>query len=235
MTPFYFAETEGLRVILLDDEAKHCVRVMRFGKGDSVIGVDGNGRMHKAMIDEIRKDRVELVITETVENWGEHGLELSLAVSPLHKPDRLEWLVEKAVELGVTEIRPILCAHTVKKGFRADRMERIMVAGMKQCMRSRLPRLGEPVPLADLLEEDFDGLGLLGWCEAEKHLSQWEANMMEASTIRFLIGPEGDFSEEEVRAAESRGYAPVSFGPGRLRTETAGVHALSCFKLLRQY
>lgn len=235
MTPFYIGKVEGEAAWLFGEEAQHCVKVMRMKPGDRVVGVDGAGHMLVGVIEGISRDVVTMRVVERHAAWGEKPQAVVLLVSPLHKPDRLEWLVEKAVELGVTAIVPYVGKHTVKTGLRIDRLERIMVAALKQSMRSQLPRIHEPVPFKAALTMLPEGPRLIGHAELGKPIDTYRPDFHAAAAASLLIGPEGDFAEEEVAAALAAGFKPVSLGTNRLRSETAAIHLLGLVKNLFGY
>ncbi len=230
MTPFFFSDINGNKVSLHDEEAKHCVKVMRKRDGEEVIGIDGKGNMYKARITGLGKRRVDLVIFEKEENWGEKSQEVSLMVSPLHKVDRFEWLIEKSVELGVTRIIPYVGTHTVKTGIRADRLERICVAALKQCLRSRLPILESPLGFSDALETVDSDTRILAHGPTGSPFGNFTDQISKSSSITILIGPEGDFDQNEIEEAIEKGFQIVNLGSNRLRSETATIHLLSLVK-----
>lgn len=235
MTPFIFSSVSENRALLEGEEARHCLKVMRHRPGERVIGVDGKGTMLSCIILETHKDAVTLEILERELNWGEKPLQVSLAVSLLHKPDRFEWLLEKAVELGVNKIVPYVGKHTVKTGMRLDRMERIMLAALKQCMRSRLPELLDAQPLAQALRAMPADVRLMAHIEGQPMAEALGIQLRAASSVALLIGPEGDFAPEELQAAATAGFQHVHLGSNRLRSETAAIHLLSVVKHLAGY
>lgn len=230
MTPFLFSTVSADHAELLDEEARHCLKVMRHRAGEHVFGVDGHGQMLECRIVATHRDRVELEIVARHAEWGEKPLQVILGVSMLHKPDRFEWLLEKSVELGANKIVVYAGKHTVKTGVRIDRLERILQAALKQCMRSRMPTLLDAGPLAaalPLLQADIQliahaGTGMPG--------HTWGPGIAQASSVSILIGPEGDFAEEELAACQQSGFTAVQLGQNRLRSETAAIHLLGLVK-----
>jgi 16S rRNA (uracil1498-N3)-methyltransferase len=225
------------RAWLNEEESRHCLRVLRHNLGDQLIAVDGQGMKYEAEIIGVGGKQVELRLLSQETNWGEHGKRLHLGISPLRLRDRFEWVVEKSVEMGVTDLYPLRCARTdpYKSKFKAARLETLMQTAMKQCKRSLLPRLHPLTPLADWLTEARSGARFMGWCEASQHLKQWQGQLETEEEVHLLIGPEGDFSLEEVQLAESQQFLPVSLGTQRLRTETAALYALSLIKTAWEY
>ena len=230
MTPFYISKVIGDTAVLDGEEAHHCLKVMRKKLGEEIIGIDGAGAMLVCRLLGVARDQVQLEIVERHVGWGEKSQRIALLVSPLHKPDRFEWLIEKAVELGATDIYPYFGKHTVKTGFRKDRMERIMAAALKQSMRSQLPTLHEPAPLQKVLAPHTETLSLVGHAELGKPLASYAIAYDQVQSVRILIGPEGDFAPEEMDAAMAAGFLPLSLGANRLRSETAAIHLLGIVK-----
>ena len=235
MTPFFFSDISGNRVTLYDEEAKHCVKVMRKREGEDVIGIDGKGNMYRAQIEELGKRKAFLRILSQEKDWGEKPQQITLLVSPLHKVDRFEWLVEKSVELGVNQIIPYIGTHTVKTGVRVDRLERICMAALKQCLRSRLPVIHEPVGFEEAIEMAESEVKLLGHGPSGKVFSGFQAEISQSDSLAILIGPEGDFDDRELAIAIEAGYHAVSLGSNRLRSETAAIHLLGLAKQAMGY
>lgn len=230
MTPFFIQRLEGTQAWLDGDEARHCIKVMRKKPGDDVIAIDGKGKMYVTRVVALGKNAVELEVMATHENWGEKPQRIYLCVSPLHKVDRLEWLFEKAVELGVTDIVPYIGKHTVKTGMRLDRLERIMVAALKQSLRSRLPVIHEPCSFEEMTTMVDAELKLVAHVSEGKSFETISTDWKQLNSLALLIGPEGDFAEEELQLAKDSGYQAVELGKNRLRSETAAIHLLGIVK-----
>ncbi len=234
----YFAPPsfiEGERLRLPEEEARHAVRVLRRRPGDEVVVVDGEGGWYRVRLDRVDKKHASGVILERRADVGEPNYELTVGLGVLKHPNRFETFLEKAVELGVTTVVPLLTVRTEKASVKGERAHRILVAAMKQCGRSRLPRLVPPQPLAAFLEAGRPELGVI--CHermgADAGITAVLRAHPEARRIGVLVGPEGGFTEDEVAAAERRGYRAVSLGPRRLRAETAGITAAAAVMLER--
>jgi len=234
MQVFLIEHAEGRAGLLGSEETRHCRKVLRHVVGDEIHGVDGKGHYFQARIEAFSHDQTMLQVLDRVDNWGEHGGALCLAVSPLRLRDRFEFVIEKAVELGATQIVPLQCARTdkYKAKFKPDRLHTIMLTALKQCKRSRLPDLLPLTPLEDWLAQPLVGAGYLAYCEEESARQPLTEALVsdEKRQATLLIGPEGDFTPEEAQEACNAGYQPVTLGQNRLRTETAAVHALSLVK-----
>ena len=222
----FFLRSENAEKGTLDAvETRHCIRVLRHQPGDIIHAIDGMGHMYEAQIVGVNKDRTELSLLNRYPNWGEHGKRLRLAVSPLRLKDRFEWLIEKAVELGVTEIIPLHCQRTDihKAKFKLDRLKTLMLAALKQCKRSRLPTLQAVQPFNSWISSSDDGLQeegrFVAWCEAHEDILTHQPGIKDLSSATILIGPEGDFSQEEIHLAMQHGFRPILLGNQRLRSE----------------
>lgn len=207
------------------DESFHCMRVCRLRVGDEVGLLNGRGKRARGRITNGGIPVEVTVLENTVETFNT-PLPHRLFISPLQTPDRMEWLTEKATELGVTEIHWILCRRSEKKHIRAERLNRIALAAMKQSGRPFLPRIFEPQPLTSLSWPP--GLTYWATCEGERiPIRQISPDTLNFTGINIFIGPEGDFTQEEIRWALSHQAQLISLGPWRLRSETAALAALS--------
>jgi 16S rRNA (uracil1498-N3)-methyltransferase len=230
-THFYVApeSIHGPRMALPEAEARHAVRVLRMKVGDELIAVDGEGGWYRIELDHVGRSEAAGHIVERQAGVGEPPYRFTMAAGLIKHRDRFETLLEKAVELGVTEIVPLITARTEKARLREDRAENILIAAMKQCGRSRLPVLRKPTSIGELLERPFD----LGLCchegtDADAPLLDALARDVRPDAITALIGPEGGFTDAEVASARSAGFRVVSLGGRRLRAETAALAAAAC-------
>ncbi|MDX1906903.1 MAG: RsmE family RNA methyltransferase [Bacteroidia bacterium] len=234
----FIAEMLDATTARLDaEESRHCVQALRHKIGDRITCVDGAGTMLAAEIQAILRDEVRVTILARTADWGEVPGKRCLAVSPLHDRDRFEWLIEKSVELGVTDIIPIQCHRTdpYKSRYKEARIQTIIRTALKQCKRSRLPILHPLTPLMPWLRDAHTLPGWMAWCEADTPLQDFGAIIAASTDISLLIGPEGDFTAEEVAAARAAGWHTVSLGDQRLRSETAGLYALTAVKWIQGY
>jgi 16S rRNA (uracil1498-N3)-methyltransferase len=205
---FYKRLIEGKNQELDEQESRHAIRVMRLQKGDMVILVDGAGGWYEAVIEEAHPKRCIL--------------EISM--------DRFEWFLEKATEIGISEITPLICRRTERKQVKSERLEKIIVSAMKQSLRAYKPILSEPVHLSDFLTREVQGTRGIAHCH---HTARFAlAELEHSGRYTLLIGPEGDFTAEEVSEAVSAGYQPFHMGEARLRTETAGIHLCSAIRIM---
>ena len=209
---------------LPEEEAQHCVRVLRLTAGDEISLTDGKGNFYRAEISVATHKRCLVNIKETIYQeplWDGH---LHIAMAPTKNMDRNEWFAEKATEIGFDELTFLNCRFSERKVIKTERIEKILVSAIKQSLKARLPRLNEMTDFCTFIEIDFKGQKFIAHCyEGEKPLLKDVLTKGEDALV--LIGPEGDFSEEEVKKAIEKGFVPISLGKSRLRTETAALVA----------
>lgn len=224
MQLFYSTYIADDKIILPEEEAKHCTRVLRKKIGDEVLVTDGMGSLYTTtIIDDAVKSCV-LSVNSVQHTASTRKYKLHIAVAPTKNTARIEWLLEKLVEIGVDEISFLVCKHSEKQHLRQDRLQRILITAMKQSLNLVLPKLNDTVPLTSFFKTVNENQRLIAWCETgqEAYLAtQYRAG----ADVVLLIGPEGDFTEEEVKEALTSGFVPVSLGEQRFRTETAAMVA----------
>lgn len=229
---FYTPDIENSHE-LPEEEAAHALRVLRLQPGDEVMLTDGKGNFHRARISLAAHKRCLVDILETLPQpplWSGH---LHIALAPTKNMDRTEWFAEKATEIGIDELTFLNCRYSERKVLKTERIAKILVSAVKQSLKARIPRLNEMTDFKTFIRQPFQGQKFIAHChEGEKTPLKDLVRKGEGATV--LIGPEGDFSEEEVRLAEEAGFIPVSLGPSRLRTETAALVACHILNLLNQ-
>lgn len=224
--PLFFAENidKNNSLVTLDESnSRHIMQVLRMKKGHDLRLTDGKGNMFFGYIsDEQKKACVISIKEQNVQSPPSR--KSTIAISIVKNAVRFEWFLEKAVEAGINNIVPLLCERTEKSHFRYDRMRQIMISAMLQSQQAWLPVLSEPVKLKDWLVVKSDSIKCIAHCDDgdKQHFRQVTD---ENEDITICIGPEGDFSEREIKLALQREYKPVSLGSTRLRTETAGIAA----------
>ena len=223
MQLFYLENPEN-EIILSAEESKHATKVLRKKEGDILNFTDGKGGLYKAEITlaDSRKCRLEIVSSDQKEK--QHNYHLHIAIAPTKNMDRYEWFLEKATEIGINEITPIICKHSERKVIKTERCNRILLSAMKQSLKFHLPKLNEAITLKDFLKQDFEGNKYIAHCEDGYKIELSTEKKAEKTTI--LIGPEGDFSPTEIEMALQNQFKAVSLGTSRLRTETAGIVAV---------
>ena len=237
MELFYAFEADGKLCRLDSDESGHCVRVLRHRAGDEIHVIDGLGTMYCCRLADDNPKGAEAEVLEAFPGWGGHPYRLTVACCPTKNNDRFEWFVEKATEVGVDRIVPLIGDRSERKVYKTDRASRIALSATKQSLKSRLPEIAEPVSVKDFICHSGlapESLKLIAYCfEGDtRRISIQEAlRAYDGNDITVLIGPEGDFSPEEARLAIDHGYVPVHLGASRLRTETAAVLAAAAVYL----
>ena len=232
MEIFYSYDIGAGMARLSPEESAHCCRVLRRRTGDVIQVIDGEGTMYDCRLVDDNPRGAEAEILERHEGWGSHSYDLTMAVCPTKNTDRFEWFAEKAVELGVDCIQPVIGERSERKVLRTDRIRGIALSAAKQSLKARVPAVYEPESVMDFIAsmKDSNSLKLIAYCfEGEKRrISITEAlSSFTGDSIAVLIGPEGDFSPAEATAALEAGFIPVHLGASRLRTETAAVTAVS--------
>lgn len=215
------------------DESRHCVKVLRKKEGDLITVADGQGRFYEARISHRDPRQCTFTIEKTIEE-GQKDFHIHIGIAPTKNADRLEWFVEKAVEIGVDEISLVITENAERKKMKTDRLERKAISAMKQSLKATLPPIHPPVSLTGFLHQSQpDTQKYLAYVSElpVPHLFHVASSM---SRYVILIGPEGDFTPEEVSTAQQHGYQMVSLGTSRLRTETAGMVACHTLTLLNE-
>ena len=207
--------------------SKHCIQVLRMDVGDKIDITNGQGGLFHASIQVANKKNALVVINETIQTDGPKQ-KLHLGISLLKNAVRLEWLFEKATEMGVTAITPLICERTIHERFKTERMQQIIQSAMIQSQQTWLPILAEPTPYSHFIAHSSAAQKLIAHCEPAKKVSI--KSITPGNDLALLIGPEGDFSPAEIEAAIAKDFTPIDLGPSRLRTETAGIFALSVLK-----
>lgn len=209
---------------LPEEEAQHCIRVLRLNAGDEITLTDGRGNFYRAEITAATNKRCLVKVIETMPQdplWQGH---LHIAMAPTKNMDRNEWFTEKATEVGIDELTFLNCRFSERRVIKTERIEKILISAIKQSLKARLPKLNKMTDFDKFIAQDFSGQKFIAHCyEGEKPLLKEVAKPGEDTLI--LIGPEGDFSEEEVAKAIGNGFKPISLGKSRLRTETAALVA----------
>jgi len=229
---FYNTVISDNIINLCEEESKHCVRVLRLKQNDIVWITDGLGKMYKTSIIDDNKKNCVLQVVEVFENYKKRPFKLHVAISTLQSADRLEWFVEKATEVGVDEITPILCEHSELKNVNIKRLQKVAVSAMKQSLKAYLPKINSLIKFSDFIKNDFIGQKGIAYCiDERKHIADWYTKN---SDYLILIGPEGDFSQKEIDLALQNKFTGISLGNSRLRTETAAVTACVAVNLLNK-
>ena len=216
-------------MIALDqEESGHCIKVLRHRIGQEVNVIDGKGTLLKCRIVDDNPKAAQLQVLERIEGFGAVPYRLTLACCPTKNNDRFEWMVEKAVEMGVDRIVPLIGEYSERRVYKKERAQRIAISASKQSLKAMVPEICEPVSVKSFLQQPLEGIGLIAACFTQREsITSALAGVDAATPITVLIGPEGDFSPEELHLAMAAGYRAVHLGASRLRTETAALAAVS--------
>ena len=229
MHVFYTPDIGSNEYVLNEDESRHCVKVLRLGLGSIVYLIDGKGGLYKAQIFLETKRNVSLKVLEITHEYNKRKHHLHIAIAPTKNIDRLEWFLEKATEIGIDEITPIICERSERRIVKEDRLLKIITSAVKQSLQAYHPVLHPQISLSDFLKLPDSSNKMIAHCidsEPRNYINQIAAP---GQRHTILIGPEGDFSPEEIALALCNEYKPLSLGNTRLRTETAALAA--CFEI----
>lgn len=214
------------------EESGHIVKVMRRNSGDILMVTNGLGQLFTTEIVLASSSKCTVKVN-MVKNQKSIGYKLHLAVAPTKMNDRFEWFLEKATEIGITEITPIICDRSERKSVKDERFNKIILASMKQSASCYLPKINEAINFKNFIQNQFEGQKYIAHCEnSEKEILK-NVLIQNVNTL-ILIGPEGDFSENEIYSAKNHDFKAVSLGNSRLRTETAAVVACHTVSLAHQ-
>lgn len=205
------------------EESKHIIKVLRKKEGDKLFVTNGLGYLFTTEI-TIASDNKCTVKINSFKQQEKPTFNLHLAVAPTKMNERYEWFLEKATEIGIQEITPIICEHSERKVIKTDRFQKILESAMKQSLHYYLPKLNEPIAFKDFLKKEINGQKFIAHCE-EINKKSLKNELVNNQDVTILIGPEGDFSVKEIQQALENKFIPVSLGQTRLRTETAAIVA----------
>ena len=233
MQLFYIPNISGAEVILDEAESKHAVKVLRLSVGDSVQLIDGKGGFYQAEISDANPKKCKLSIIGLNKEFGKKKFHLHIAIAPTKNIDRFEWFLEKATEIGIDEITPLLTSHSERKTVNSERLEKIIVSAMKQSLKAYLPKLNNLTTFKELVINNKIENKYIAYCDEiqKRHLKNFE---IRGKDVLILIGPEGDFSPDEIQFSLENDFKIISLGKARLRTETAGIVACNIVNLANE-
>jgi 16S rRNA (uracil1498-N3)-methyltransferase len=234
MQIFYAPDIIGNTYTLDERESKHLIRVLRMIKGADVKLIDGKGNLYEGFISEPDQNECIIEITREIKNFERRNYKLHIAISPLKNPERFEWFVEKSVEIGIDEITPLICKNTEKPGIKNERVNNLIISAMKQSLKAKRTFLNEITSFKYFINKNLEGTKMIAHCDNSTGRRKISDVYSKNSDSIILIGPEGDFSREEVDSAVKRGFMPVHLGTSRLRTETAGLAACHSIYFINQ-
>jgi 16S rRNA (uracil1498-N3)-methyltransferase len=231
MNVFYTPDIFGNNYSLDEQESRHCIKVLRLRTGDEIYLVDGKGGFYKASLTDAHPKSCQLTIIEKEENFQKRNYYFHLAIAPTKNVDRIEWLLEKAVEIGIDEFTPVICERSERKTLNIERLEKIAVSAMKQSIKAFVTRINPCIPFRNFIKHASEEIKMVAYCNSGDGVSRTSINTIYKPGLSALslIGPEGDFSQTEIKLALESGFKGVTMGNSRLRVETAGLY--SCFAL----
>lgn len=225
MQLFYAKQIIDGSAFLDENESGHCIRVLRKNMGDVIKFTDGKGKYYEGIITQNNPRQCILKVNSKGEQLHKHSYKLHIGIAPTKNIDRFEWFVEKAVEIGVDSITPLLCHYSERKKLRLDRLEKIIISAMKQSIKAHLPVLNPLSNYQDFVIAEYPNtLKFIAHLEESERKELIRTNAG-SSNYLILVGPEGDFHMDEINMALVNGFQAVSLGHSRLRTETAGIVA----------
>jgi 16S rRNA (uracil1498-N3)-methyltransferase len=218
---------------LSEEESRHITKVLRLAEGDHIFLTDGCGTLCEAVILNAQGKKCLIQCGPLKHEYDKRNFHLHIAIAPTKNIDRFEWFLEKATEIGIDEITPLFCAHSERTHTKTERLQKVLVAAIKQSLKAYLPKLNEPVDFSAFIKVKTAGSRFIAYCETGNE-AELQRVYQKGSDSLILIGPEGDFSPEEVGKAINQEFIPISLGKSRLRTETAGVVACHTINLLNR-
>ncbi len=235
MMLFYCPDNANNKGQLSPDESKHCIKVLRHQKGDCINVTDGTGSIYEAVIVHPHSEKCIVEIIRMINSQVQPAHTLHIAIAPTKNTNRFEWFLEKSVEIGIDTITPLFCQRSERRVLKTDRFEKLIVSSMKQAFLALKPRLNEPVEYNRFLDqtENSKAMKFIGHCENIKR--KWLKDVyVKGSDAIVLIGPEGDFTPDEIQQAIQYGFIPIALSKNRLRTETAGIVACHTIHLINE-
>lgn len=227
------ADAETGIMTLPEEESKHCVRVLRMEAGTVFKVTNGSGEIFDAVMREAHPKKAVVELSNPQKGYDFWPFKLCIAVAPTKNNDRLEWFLEKATEIGIDEIFLFQSFHSERRQVKPERLQKVLVAALKQSLKSRLPILHDLQSFNQFIKQEFQGRKFIAWID-EDVTDLLVNKYKKGENCLILIGPEGDFSPEEVREAQEHGFETISLGQSRLRTETAALAACHSIQLINQ-
>ena len=218
---------------LTPEESKHCIKVLRMNVDDLIYIADGHGTRCTARIINANPKECLVQIIQREPEYGKRNHYLHIAVAATKNSARIEWFIEKAVEIGIDEITLLTCDHSERDTQKTDRFQKIITSAMKQSLKTYRPQLNGPISLMDFLQQPFNGTKMVCYCDGNNRRTIHQTYKA-GSPALILIGPEGDFSQREIETALNLGYQPVTLGSCRLRTETAALYATTAINFINE-
>jgi len=234
MQIFYAPQITGDSHALDESESKHIVRVLRKNRGTIVRLIDGEGNLYEGIIDDPDPRKCTISITRVIRDFEKRDYRLHIAISPLKNTERFEWFIEKSVEIGIDEITPLVCRNTEKAGIKKERINNLIISAMKQSLKANKTILNDACLFNEFTGRESKGIRMIAHCNDSVSRSKISDIYSKGMSVLILIGPEGDFSAEEIKSATLKGFHNINLGNSRLRTETAGLAACHSIYFINQ-
>lgn len=233
MNVFYLPNAQLGMISFPEEESKHIVKVLRMREGDRFCVTNGNGSLFDAELIDPHPKRASANLSNQRDGYDIRDFKIVVAVAPTKLNERMEWFLEKATEIGIDGVKFFTSFHSERRAINVERFKKIVVAAMKQSVKSCMPMIDDLLPFEKLVKQDFNGQKFIAWID--DNVKEQLCNLYnKGDNALILIGPEGDFSKEEVELALNNGFVPVSLGEARLRTETAALVACHTINLINQ-
>ena len=233
MNVFYLPDAQLGTISFPEEESKHIVKVLRMKEGDSFCVTDGNGNLYDAELIDAHPKRAMANLSNQRSGYDIRDFKVSIAIAPTKLNERTEWFLEKDTEIGIDEVKLFSSYHSERRVAKVDRFKKIVISAMKQSVKSKMPIVEDMVSFDKLVKQNYEGQKFIAWIDDDVK-DQLCDLYKKGENALVLIGPEGDFSKEEVALAKENGFVPVSLGEARLRTETAAVVACHTIQLINQ-
>lgn len=229
---FYVPDIEHPETVMPPDESRHCIKVLRLKAGNDLYITNGKGGLYACTLLNEDPKKAMIKINEDFESRPERDYKLHIAIAPTKNISRLEWFLEKCTEIGIDEITPLLCKNSERRTVKPERLEKIIIAAAKQSLTACFPRVNEAVKFNDFIEKAISSQKFIAYLDNSS--SPLKTKYEAGKDVLIVVGPEGDFTGNEIKKAVEQGFLPVTLGPGRLRTETAGVVACTTIAVLNE-
>ena len=233
MNVFYLPNAQIGTISFPEEESKHIVKVLRMKEGDRFCVTDGNGSLYDAELIDAHPKRAMAELSNQRAGYDIRDFKVSIAIAPTKLNERTEWFLEKTTEIGIDEVKLFSSYHSERRAANVERFKKIVVSAMKQSVKSKMPLVEDMIPFDKLVRQDYEGQKFIAWIDDDVK-DQLCDLYKKGENALVLIGPEGDFSKEEVALAMENGFVPVSLGEARLRTETAAEVACHTIQLINQ-
>lgn len=233
---FYTPDLNSDIYTLSEEESRHAIRVLRLKTGDHIELIDGKGGLYEAEIIDDHQKRSSVKIVSSQKEFGKRNWKLHIAVAPTKNNDRMEWFIEKSTETGIDEITPLECVNSERTITKTERLNKVAISAIKQSVKAYLPKINELTEFKEFIvaASSFRGEKFIAHCHSRQSLPHIKTLYALYKNALILIGPEGDFSSEEVKLATENGFKEISLGKSRLRTETAALYACTAINILNE-